>query len=146
MEIREPDKAQGQSSSAEAEQACQLLRQDDSNGLDMLFELYYPVLALTAGRLLNDREKAEELASNAFVNLWRRRKEFASSSEVKAFLFENVLEGCRKTAGHSRCATYGREQPFTALAEALLADFLIRSIDAHDRPTGIKTGKLDDAD
>jgi DNA-directed RNA polymerase specialized sigma24 family protein len=147
MKVREPNRAQGQSYGDEAERAHRLLLKGESEGLDVFIELYYPVLALMVIRLLNDKKLAEQLPIDAFIRLWHRRHEMGNAEDVKTFLFKSVLEGCRTASEHALdLPMHEHEQPFTALIEAMIADYLICSIKDYDRPTGTETGELDHTD
>jgi DNA-directed RNA polymerase specialized sigma24 family protein len=125
------NKTQEQSFRVEAERAFQLLRQDESSGLDGFFELHYPALMFLAVRLLNNAQDAEDLAVDAFIRLWHKRQEFNSAAEAKTFLFKIVLKGCQSKANHSQKLQPKVHDPlFKALVETLVADRLVNVEDA----------------
>jgi RNA polymerase sigma-70 factor (family 1) len=58
------------------QQLCDLLRQDDREAFDMMYERHWQSLYLSANRLLKSRTQAEDIVQDLFINLWQKRGEY----------------------------------------------------------------------
>jgi RNA polymerase sigma-70 factor, ECF subfamily len=60
----------------------------DEDALKVLYERYAGLLYTLALRIVGDRQLAEEVLQNAFVNCWKRASQFdAERGQVRAWLF-----------------------------------------------------------
>jgi RNA polymerase sigma-70 factor (ECF subfamily) len=66
------------------------IRVGDKQTYRLLFENYYKVLILYASSLTKDETKAEDLAQNAFINLWTKRDTLEIRTSVKNYLYKSV--------------------------------------------------------
>lgn len=63
------------------------LRKGEPEALQSLLKLYYGALCLFAERMVTDRQAAEDIVGEAFIKLWKRRDNFATVQNIKAFLY-----------------------------------------------------------
>ena len=107
MLVSEASVGEGMSRSADRT----TVRADADAGASELFAAEYPRLAGWCARLVDDREKAHEIASEAFVRLWSR---WAGVAEPRGFLYVTatnlVRDHWRKTERERRAnrKAYGR--------------------------------------
>ncbi|GET28502.1 RNA polymerase sigma factor [Prolixibacter sp. SD074] len=63
------------------------IKKGNLKAFSVLFELYYQPLCGFAFVFVPEKEVAEELAANVFINLWKNKKHIAVRSSLKAYLF-----------------------------------------------------------
>ena len=68
----------------------------------MLFKTYYGPLCQYAYSFLRDKDEAEEVVQNAFVNIWDKRDELAIQSSVKSYLYRMVRNASLNVIKHQR--------------------------------------------
>jgi len=66
----------------------------DKAAFTALFERYHPSVARFALRFVGDRARAEELAQDIFVKLYRNAKGYRPSAKFKTFLFRVATNHC----------------------------------------------------
>ena len=66
------------------------LRRGEQSAFDAIFREWYPRLVLIADRLVGERQVAEDLAQEVFLELWRRRESLALETTVHAYLLQSV--------------------------------------------------------
>jgi RNA polymerase sigma-70 factor (ECF subfamily) len=66
------------------------LRRGESTAFDTIFREWYPRLVLIADRIVAERQVAEDLAQEVFLELWRRRETLALETTVHAYLLQSV--------------------------------------------------------
>jgi RNA polymerase sigma-70 factor (ECF subfamily) len=59
-----------------------------------IFDAYYPYLTATAYRYLHEREKAKDMAQDAFVALWDGRTSIEINTSLKSYLRQIVVNKC----------------------------------------------------
>jgi len=59
-----------------------------------VFNQLYPKLCFFAERLTSSKDDAEEIVSESFVKLWKRKDGFNNMSNIKAFLYITVKNNC----------------------------------------------------
>lgn len=63
---------------------------DDQSAYQQLFEAYYDRLLRIAELLTHSHELAEEVVSDVFIALWRRRKELGTIDNLRLYLYVAV--------------------------------------------------------
>jgi len=71
-------------------QILEKFRYGAGEGFAMLFKRWYPGIAYFALSLLKNSEEAEDIAEDAFLKLWERRKQFISLARCKSYLYSCV--------------------------------------------------------
>jgi len=66
------------------------LRRGETSAFDAIFRDWYPRLVLIADRVVGERQVAEDLAQEVFLELWRRRETLALETTVHAYLLQSV--------------------------------------------------------
>lgn len=66
----------------------------DKAAFTALFDRYQPSVARFALRFVGDRARAEELAQDIFVKLYRNAKSYRPSAKFKTFLFRVATNHC----------------------------------------------------
>jgi RNA polymerase sigma-70 factor (ECF subfamily) len=98
-------------------------RQGDEQAFEKVFQRYYRPLCFFARKTMSDPSGAEEIASDAFVALYRRRDRIVDSTHLTNFLYTCVRNAC---ISRERCR-HRRPKP---LDEAILPDMAFES--AHE--------------
>ena len=62
----------------------------DQTAFELLFRFYYPGLVTFVAHIISDRDEAEEIVQDFFVNLWTGRKNIQKSTSLKSYLFVSV--------------------------------------------------------
>jgi RNA polymerase sigma-70 factor (ECF subfamily) len=65
-----------------------------SHSLHAIHDEYYPALCHFAGGLLNDLPAAEDIVTEVFVVLWKKRQDFETLQNIKAFLYISTRNAC----------------------------------------------------
>jgi RNA polymerase sigma-70 factor (ECF subfamily) len=87
----------GVSSGVEADADAELMLKvaaGDKAAFRVLFDRYQASVARFAFRFVGDRARAEELAQDIFVNLYRSAKSYRPSAKLKTFLFRVATNHC----------------------------------------------------
>ena len=77
----------------------ELIKRNDEQAFKQLFYQFYPRLLRYAFRYVNDKDVAEDLIQDCFLNFWERRNTFESSS-VSSLLFCMVRNSCLNYLKH----------------------------------------------
>lgn len=78
------------------------LRQGDHAAFDAIFRQWYEPVVRAANRLLHEPGIAEELAQDIFLELWRRRDQFADGSSIPGYLLQAVRNRALNHLRHLR--------------------------------------------
>lgn len=62
----------------------------DQTAFELLFRFYYPGLVTFVSQIILDRDEAEEIVQDFFVNVWSARKSIHQSSSLKSYFFVSV--------------------------------------------------------
>ncbi|SDD51737.1 RNA polymerase sigma-70 factor, ECF subfamily [Dyadobacter soli] len=88
--------------------------QDAAKGYELLFRTYYRPLCSHAARFVYNKEIAEDLVTEIFLNFWKKELHTGISTTFRAYLF---------TAVRNRCFTYLRWEFHKIRREELDDDF-----------------------
>jgi RNA polymerase sigma-70 factor (family 1) len=72
------------------EQAFVALIQEEEIGLDFFFNCYYSPLLLYSNSIIRNYSVAEEIASEAFVKLWKNKGTITDGRKVKSLLYKII--------------------------------------------------------
>jgi RNA polymerase sigma-70 factor, ECF subfamily len=70
------------------------IKDDDRFALNTLFATYYQKLCTFAFTYLHDRQEAEEIVSDVFVNLWKARHRLSIEKDIQSYLYISVKHAC----------------------------------------------------
>jgi RNA polymerase sigma-70 factor (ECF subfamily) len=74
----------------EEETLIQRFINGDQTAFELLFRFYYPGLVTFVSQIILDRDEAEEIVQDFFVNLWTGRKNIQKSTSLKSYFFVSV--------------------------------------------------------
>lgn len=74
----------------EEETLIQRFISGDQTAFELLFRFYYPGLVTFVSQIISDRDEAEEIVQDFFVNVWTVRKNIQKSSSLKSYFFVSV--------------------------------------------------------
>lgn len=63
-------------------------------GFRNFFNSFYPGLVRFCHRYVRDAERSRDIAQDAFVRLYERRKDFGGENQIKSFLYETAKNMC----------------------------------------------------
>lgn len=117
------------------------LRKGEPEALQSLLELFYGALCLFAERMVTDRQAAEDIVGEAFIKLWKRRDNFATVQNIKAFLYIstrnaalNLLKQAkRESLSKKQLAYLSEEQGAFVLNDMVRAEVLREILQEIDK-------------
>lgn len=62
----------------------------EERGFDWAFREFYPSLTFFANKITGNYEAAEEIASTAFIKIWKRHGHFSAEAAIKTYLYRIV--------------------------------------------------------
>lgn len=71
-------------------------QQGEEKGFDFFFRELFPSLCFFANRILNDRCEAEDIASSAFIKIWKKHSQFDNGRNIRSYLYQIVRNDCLK--------------------------------------------------
>lgn len=77
----------------------------EEKGFDFFYRTWYAPLALFAFSKINDRAEAEDIASEAFIKIWKRHQQFNTASEIRGYLYKIIRNDCLKFLEHQKRKT-----------------------------------------
>jgi RNA polymerase sigma-70 factor (ECF subfamily) len=89
------------------------LKSNDSRICRHLFEEYFTPLLYFAGKIIDDREEAEDIVIQVFNKFWGMRENFDSVAGIKAFLYIATRNACFNFIKH-RKRKEERKKEFTS--------------------------------
>ena len=66
----------------------------EEKGFDFFFRQLFPSLCFFANRMINDRWEAEDIASIAFIKIWKRHAQFDNGKNIRSYLYQIVRNDC----------------------------------------------------
>lgn len=66
----------------------------EDKGFSRVFQKYYPALCYFANRFHPNRQWAEDIVQEVFLNLWNRREEFDKIEAIHSYLFRATANQC----------------------------------------------------
>lgn len=77
-------------------------RKGDKIAFEQMFKANYEGLCRYAFSFVNDRDEAEDIVQNMFVNIWEKREEYTIESNVTGYLFRMVRNACLNVIKHKK--------------------------------------------
>jgi RNA polymerase sigma-70 factor (family 1) len=71
-----------------------LLHNGDENALAAIFKQYHSGLLYFAQQYIKNHQVAEDIVTESFIAIWRKRKDFPSMPSLKSFLYKTVRNAC----------------------------------------------------
>ncbi|MCB6972620.1 MULTISPECIES: RNA polymerase sigma-70 factor [Butyricimonas] len=70
------------------------IRGGNKNSFKEFFEDYYPILCVFASKYVKDDEQCKDIAQEALLSYWEKRKDFEDIYKVKGFLYMVARNRC----------------------------------------------------
>ena len=117
------------------ETLIRLFGEDPDTAVEACFRAYYGEVLRQVFRMLPDREKAEDISQEIFLELWKKRNTLVVRSSVGALLRSmartrtlNYIRDNKKRYGHSEDALPALSSSQSSIQDELIADELQREI------------------
>ena len=68
----------------------------EEKGFDFFFRELFPSLCFFANRMIINKCEAEDIASVAFMKIWKRHNQFNNAKNIRAYLYQIVRNDCLK--------------------------------------------------
>jgi len=106
----------------EEETLIQRFISGDQTAYELLFRFYYPGLVTFVTQIISDRDEAEEIVQDFFVNVWTGRNSIQKSTSLKSYFFVSV----KNRAFNYLKKEQIREKTLGKLKELVEKDFLFQ--------------------
>ncbi len=85
-------------------------QQGDSQAFTYFFQLHYRPLCYFAAQLVGDHQDAEDIVKDTYVKLWQKHVSFATSQNIKAFLYITTRNACLNFLRHLQVREASRKE------------------------------------
>lgn len=75
-------------------------RSGNISAFNSIFKKLYPSICSFANKYLKDKQGAEDISQEVFIELWKQREKFESIEQVKAFLYLSAKNKCLNVLKH----------------------------------------------
>jgi RNA polymerase sigma-70 factor (ECF subfamily) len=69
-------------------------QQGEEKGFDFFFRDLFPSLCFFANHILDNRCEAEDIASFAFIKIWKKHSQFNDAKNIRSYLYQIVRNDC----------------------------------------------------
>jgi RNA polymerase sigma-70 factor (family 1) len=69
-------------------------QQGEEKGFDFFFRELFPALCFFANHIMDNRCEAEDIASSAFIKIWKRHSQFDDAKNIRSYLYQIVRNDC----------------------------------------------------
>ena len=83
-----------------SDEIFQAIKRKEHGAFKQLFEAYFKKMTLFAEYFLLDRDEAEDIAQEIFVDLWNNSSALPNISNIKSYLFVQVRNRCLNRLKH----------------------------------------------
>lgn len=85
-------------------------QQGDSQAFTYFFQLHYRPLCYFAAQMVGDHQDAEDIVKDTYVKLWQKHDSFATSQNIKAFLYITTRNACLNFLRHLQVREASRKE------------------------------------
>ena len=71
-----------------------LIKEDDHNAFDRLYNLFYAPLCVFANRYISDQDSVRDCIHDVFLKMWRDRKNIFINTSVRSYLLTATRNHC----------------------------------------------------
>ena len=118
----------------------------NSSAFEALFRQYYPSMCVIAGKLVANREVAEDIVQDVFIRLWEKKAEYDKIPDFRTFLYVAVRNLCynylrdkKKTIDFSQIELPDKQLSFQ---EQLIQEETYRLISNAIAELPVQSGKI----
>lgn len=76
------------------------IREGDETAFEMIFRSHYQVLCNYAYSFVQDKDEAEEIVQETFLNIWEKRADIHIELSLKSYLYRAVRNSCLNAIKH----------------------------------------------
>lgn len=76
------------------------IKHGDISAFEKVFRDLYAPLCAYANKIINDKDKAEELVQEIFYVIWKKKAQLTISVSLKSYLYKSVQNSCFQLAQH----------------------------------------------
>jgi len=87
-----------------------LFKKGDAGALAYVFDLHHRALCYFAERLTGDKQESEDIVADVFMKLWKKRADFDSLQNIKAFLYIATRNASFDFLRHLKRSTNSHEE------------------------------------
>ena len=116
------------------------------SAFEALFRQYYPSMGVIAGKLVANREVAEDIVQDVFIRLWEKKAEYDKIPDFRTFLYVAVRNLCynylrdkKKTIDFSQIELSDKQLSFQ---EQLIQEETYRLISNAIAELPVQSGKI----
>ena len=116
------------------------------SAFEALFRQNYPSMCVTAGKLVANREVAEDIVQDVFIRLWEKKAEYDKIPDFRTFLYVAVRNLCynylrdkKKTIDFSQIELSDKQLSFQ---EQLIQEETYRLISNAIAELPVQSGKI----
>ena len=116
------------------------------SAFEALFRQYYPPMCVIAGKLVANREVAEDIVQDVFIRLWEKKAEYDKIPDFRTFLYVAVRNLCynylrdkKKTIDFSQIELPDKQLSFQ---EQLIQEETYRLISNAIAELPVQSGKI----
>jgi RNA polymerase sigma-70 factor (ECF subfamily) len=102
----------------------------DELAFERIFKSGYRQIVGFCDQFINDHDKAQSLAQEAFINLWLNREKVETVNGIKSFLFTYARSGCLNYLRHKKVANKYQDKLLNT-KEADINREVLESFDFH---------------
>lgn len=92
--------------------------------VEELFRKHYKVLRAYAYRLINDRDMAEDIVQDIYVELWKKREQLLMESAIRFYLFRAVYT---RSLNYLNSKQYTDQEPFEQTTEGRIQQIYLQT-------------------
>ena len=92
-------------------------RHGDSEAFSCLYRQHHQSLAYYSHQLINHKQHAEEIVTDIFIKLLRKRKDFTSTQDIKTFLYVSTRNACYDYLRCAACAEIRQQEVLDLIDE-----------------------------
>jgi RNA polymerase sigma-70 factor (family 1) len=94
------------------------LRNGQHDALSHFFKLHHKALCFFANRMVQNQEEAEDIVSDCFLKVWKRRQDFETDTNIKSFLYISCRNACFDYLKHLKVKTFAQQNYFNHLTHS----------------------------
>jgi len=86
------------------------LKDDDGKAMVFIFKFYHKSFYYLARQIVKNDEQAEDIVSDCFLKLWKKRAEFNSVDSIRAFMYVIIKNASIDHVRHAQTKSISHEQ------------------------------------
>lgn len=124
------------------------IREGDAAAFESLFHAYYDRLCVHAERLLGSLDEAEEVVSEVFLRIWKRRGDWKLHGTVKSYLYRSVRNQAlmrlehREVRNRARATMMDRQDTVPAMPSPPASPDAVTELRELEKAVAVAIGEL----